>query len=61
MDTEILDLMDNCNCRSISEISSVQTCDFFTHYKPFIMGMYKNVKNMINNAIIFEMVRNGTN
>ena len=43
MDTEILDLMDNCTCRSISEISSVQTCDFSTPYKPFIMGMHTNV------------------
>jgi hypothetical protein len=43
MDTEILDLMDNFNCRSISEIPSIQTCDFSTLYKPFIMGMYKNV------------------
>ena len=44
MDTEILDLLDNFNCRSISEISSVQTCDFSAPYNPFIMGMYKHVK-----------------
>jgi hypothetical protein len=61
MDTEILDLLDNFNYRSISEISSVQTCDFSTPYKPFIMGMYKHVKNIIKNAIVFKMVRNVTN
>jgi hypothetical protein len=27
VDTEILDLVDNCNHRSLSEISSVQACD----------------------------------
>ena len=31
-DTEILDLLDNCNYRSISEISSVQACDICKLY-----------------------------
>ena len=43
VDTEILDLLDNCNYRSISEISSVQTCVFSTLYCPFPVGMYKDV------------------
>ena len=33
MDTELLDLLGNFNYRSISEIYSVQTCDFSTLYK----------------------------
>jgi hypothetical protein len=43
VDTEILDLLDNCNYRSISEISFVQTCVFSTLYSPFSGGMYKDV------------------
>jgi hypothetical protein len=43
VDIEILDLLDNCNYRSISEIPSVQTCDFCTLYLPFSVGMHKDV------------------
>jgi hypothetical protein len=53
VDTEILDLLDNCNYRSISEISSVQACDICTLYWPFRVGMYQDetvdaVKNVVD-------------
>jgi hypothetical protein len=41
VDTEILDLLDNCNYRSISEFPSV----FSTLYWPFTVEMYKDVSN----------------
>jgi len=39
VNTDILDLLDNCNYRSISEISSL----FSTLYCPFTVEMYKDV------------------
>jgi hypothetical protein len=60
VDTEILDLLDNCNYRSISENSFVQTCVFSTLYPPFSGGMYKDVskyhyqRGYIQNDCIFK-------
>jgi hypothetical protein len=38
-----LDLLDNFNYRSISEMLSVQPCDCSTLYEPLIVGMHTDV------------------